>query len=69
MKNTKIIVATVVATLFLIFLLQNTQIVTIPIFFWKVQMARIMLMITFLIIGFVAGVIAMRIVNKKRNRL
>ena len=68
MKNTKVIIATIVATLFLIFLLQNTQIVTIPIFFWKMQMARIMLMIIFLIIGFVAGVIALQIFNKKRNR-
>lgn len=68
MKNTRVIIFTVVATLFLIFLLQNTQIVSIPIFFWKMQMSRIMLMIILLIIGFFAGVVAMQIFNKRRNR-
>ena len=68
MKNTKIIIATIGATLCLVFLLQNTQIVTIPLFFWKIRMARIVWMLVFLVIGFIAGVIAMRFLNKSRDQ-
>jgi uncharacterized integral membrane protein len=65
----KIILATVVSILVIIILLQNTQVVTLRLFFWKVSMSQIILISLTLLIGFVIGFIVSTVLNKRsRNK-
>ncbi len=61
----KWIIALVVLVLLLIFLFQNTQVVTLKLFFWSISMSRIILISIFLIVGFAAGYAAAKISGKK----
>ena len=60
----KWIVSLVVVTLFLIFLLQNTQVVTLRLYFWSISMAQIILIPLTVILGFIAGYIVAKITGK-----
>jgi len=51
----KMIVALVLGTLFLIILLQNTQVASLRLLFWEISMSRIILFPLVLFIGFVIG--------------
>ena len=51
--------------LFLIILLQNTEVVSFRIYFWVLSMSRIILLPAVLIIGFIIGFIAAKIHRKK----
>lgn len=51
----KMIVALVLGTLFLIILLQNTQVASLRLLFWEISMSRIILFPLVLLIGFVIG--------------
>jgi uncharacterized integral membrane protein len=53
--------------LFLIILLQNTEVVDFSIYFWKVSMSRIILLPSILIMGFVIGFITAKIHRKKHQ--
>lgn len=61
----KWIVCLVVVVLFLIFLLQNTQVVTLRLYFWSVSMSQIILIPIVLIFGFVAGYVVAKIIAKQ----
>jgi len=63
--KSKLIVSLVVAILFLVFLLQNTQVVTLRLYFWSISMSQIILIPLTLILGFVAGYITARLKGKK----
>ncbi len=52
--------------LFLVVLLQNTQVVSVRLLLWQISMSRIILLSLILAIGFIAGFIAGRI-SKKGN--
>ncbi|KPL03070.1 MAG: hypothetical protein AMJ90_04085 [candidate division Zixibacteria bacterium SM23_73_2] len=54
MKSKSIIIL-IISLLFLIIILQNTQVVTLQLFFWKIEMSRIILLILTLLIGAVIG--------------
>jgi uncharacterized integral membrane protein len=54
-KNPKVISAIVLGILFLIFLFQNTDVVTLRLYFWKVSMSQIILIPAVLLIGFAVG--------------
>jgi uncharacterized integral membrane protein len=54
----KTIIFIVIWSLFVVFLIQNSQIVTLQLFFWKVSMSRIILMAITALIGFLLGFIA-----------
>jgi len=56
--KTKTIIFIIIWTLFLVFLIQNAQIVTLQLFFWKISMSRIILIAITVIIGFLLGFIA-----------
>ena len=60
----KWIVSLVVFVLFLIFLLQNTQVVTLKLYFWSISMSQIILVPLMLILGFIAGYIVAQITGK-----
>jgi len=53
----KIIVLLVLAVLFIIILIQNTYVVTIRLFFWKIGMSQIILIPLTMLIGLVIGYI------------
>ncbi|MBU0683145.1 MAG: LapA family protein [Candidatus Omnitrophica bacterium] len=61
MKNS---VITICAGLFLIFMIQNTQVVSIRFLFWKLSMSRIILLTLVMFIGFLIGFF----VRKKTER-
>ena len=51
----KIISLLVSIILFLVFLIQNTQVVTLRLYFWKISMSQIILIPLVLILGFALG--------------
>ena len=63
MKQKTIIILILIVLAFVI-LIQNTQVVEVQIFFWKIAMSRI-IMITFaLIVGFVIGYFVPKVQKK-----
>ena len=53
--KTKTIIIAIVAILLLIIILQNTQVVSLRLFFWTISMSRIILLALTLIVGFALG--------------
>jgi uncharacterized integral membrane protein len=66
-KNPKIISAIVVGILFLIFLFQNTDVVTLRLYFWRVSMPQIILILAVLLIGFAGGYIVAKLTRKPKR--
>ncbi len=64
----KIIIITIVILTLLIILLQNTQVVTVRLFFWKVSMSQIILISLTLLIGFVIGFIFTTVLSKRSRK-
>ena len=62
----KVFILFVIIILFLIFLIQNTQVVTLHLYFWKISMSQIILMPLIVIIGFIMGYIVARFNRKKK---
>ena len=62
--KTKSIIIIVFIALFLIVLLQNTQVVELTLFFKTISMSLFILLIPTLLLGFVAGFIVARITKK-----
>ncbi len=58
---TKMIVAVVLFSLILVIIFQNTQVVTLQLFFWNIEMSRIILIVLTLVIGFVIGYVAAKL--------
>ena len=56
--RTKTIIFIIIWTLFLVFLIQNAQIVTIQLFFWNISMSRIILIAITALMGFLLGFIS-----------
>ena len=69
MMKPKIILAAVVITAIVIILIQNTQVVTVRLFFWKVSMSQILLMSLTLLFGLVIGFIAATFFNKRHKKI
>lgn len=63
----KLSIAVIAAILILVFLLQNTQVVTLRLYFWKVSMSQIILIPLTAIIGFVLGFIVAKLTGKSRK--
>ncbi|MFP4081593.1 MAG: LapA family protein [Candidatus Aminicenantes bacterium] len=53
----KAIIILILIVLAGIILIQNTQIVTVQLFFWKIRMSRIILISLSLLVGFVVGIL------------
>ncbi|OGC07135.1 hypothetical protein A2V82_13575 [candidate division KSB1 bacterium RBG_16_48_16] len=62
----KTITLIVIGVLFLIILIQNMQITTLNIFFWKIHVASLVLLFVILGIGFIAGYLVRSL--KKKNK-
>lgn len=65
----KLIVVLVLIGLFVIVLIQNTQVVMLRLFFWKVGMSQIILIPLTMAIGFVVGYIVAKVIPKPRKGL
>jgi uncharacterized integral membrane protein len=68
MKNPKFITTVGLVVLFLILLIQNTQAVSVKIYFWEISMPQIILIVAVLLIGFIAGYVAARVTGRSRKR-
>lgn len=53
----KIILGLVILALFVILLIQNTQIVTFSIYFWKVSISQVILVPIILLVGILLGML------------
>jgi len=56
----KFIIILILAVLALIFVLQNSEVVTINLFIWTIAMSRIILIASLLLIGFLIGFLLAR---------
>jgi len=65
MMRPKFIVLLVLIALFLIILIQNIQVVTLQLFFWKVGMSQIILIPLIMAIGFVVGFVVSKVTGKQ----
>jgi uncharacterized integral membrane protein len=65
-KNPKVIAAIVVGILFLIFLFQNTDVVTLRLYFWQISMPQIILIPVVLLIGFAGGFIVAKLIARPK---
>ena len=67
MKRPKLIASLAIVILFLVFLLQNTQVVTLRLYFWQIAMSQIILIPLCVLLGFVLGYLVARMTEKKRK--
>jgi uncharacterized integral membrane protein len=60
----KVIAIIVISALALIILLQNLQTVTFRLFFWKVEVSQLVLVLLMLIIGYILGFLTAKLAGK-----
>ena len=65
--KTKIILVLVLIIMAVIILIQNHQVVTYRIFFWKISMSQVILLPLALIVGFVIGYILAKLGKGKKK--
>jgi uncharacterized integral membrane protein len=68
MMRPKFIIVLVLIALLLIILIQNTQVVTLRLFFWKVGMSQIILIPLAMAIGFVVGFFVSKVTGNRDKR-
>lgn len=65
----KIIIILVLVALFAILLIQNIQVVTYRLFFWKISVSQVILVPLAMLVGFIIGFIVAKVTSsQKRNR-
>ena len=60
----KTIIILILVVLAVIVVLQNTEIVTLQIFFWKISMSRIIFISFLLLMGFILGFLVAKLVRR-----
>lgn len=60
----KLIAGLVIIALVAIFIVQNTQMVEVKLYFWPIEMSRSLLLLGTLIIGFILGWINCKLMRK-----
>jgi len=68
MVRPKFIAVTTIVVLVVILLLQNSDVVSLKIFFWEVSMSRIIFFPILIVIGFIAGFVVAKVVPKRKER-
>ena len=69
-KKPKTIISFVIIVLLLIIFLQNTQVVSFRIFFWKISMSQVILIPLTMIIGLVLGYVIGKLTgNRHRGKI
>jgi len=60
----KTIIILILVVLAVIVVLQNTEIVTLQLFFWKISMSRIIFISFLLLVGFILGFLVTKLVKR-----
>ncbi len=55
--KSKTIIILVLVVLAVVIIIQNSEMVTLQLFFWKIMMSRIIFMVGLLAVGFVVGIL------------
>lgn len=55
--KSKTVLIIVLAVLAIVIVIQNSEMVTLQLFFWKIMMSRIIFMVGLLVVGFVLGML------------
>lgn len=63
----KTIIILVLILLLLIILIQNTQVVTFSLLFWKISMSRIVLLVVTILLGFIIGLLTCPLIFRKKK--
>jgi len=64
----KTIIILILIALFVIVLIQNTQVLTVQFFFWKISMSRIILICLLMLVGFIIGFLVAKVGRKRLKR-
>lgn len=67
MKNPKLILGIIISVLFLVFLFQNMEVVTLRLYFWKISMSQIILIPLCILLGFALGYLSAKWMKKHRT--
>jgi len=62
----KVIIILILLVLSLIFVIQNTTIVEVQLFFWKISMARIIMLSFLLLVGFIIGYLVAKFSEERK---
>ena len=65
----KIIITLIIAALFLVFLIQNTQVITLHLYFWEISMSQLILIPLAILVGFVFGLIVAKMSLKGKRHV
>lgn len=60
----KTIIILILVVMAVIVVLQNTEIVTLQVFFWKISMSRIIFISFLLLVGFILGFLVAKLVKR-----
>lgn len=60
----KTIIILILVVMAVIVILQNTEIVTLQLFFWKISMSRIIFISFLLLVGFILGFLVAKLVKQ-----
>jgi uncharacterized integral membrane protein len=62
----KVFIILILIVLSLIFVIQNTTIVEVQLFFWKISMARIIMLSFLLLVGFIIGYLVAKFSEERK---
>jgi uncharacterized integral membrane protein len=62
----KVIIILILLVLSFIFIIQNTTIVEVQLFFWKISMARIIMLSFLLLVGFIIGYLVAKFSEERK---
>ena len=65
MTKPKLIIIAILAVLFGILLLQNSEVASLKLFFWEISMSRIIFFPLLVLIGFVVGFVVAKMTGSK----
>jgi uncharacterized integral membrane protein len=62
----KVVIILILLVLSLIFVIQNTTVVEVQLFFWKISMARIIMLSFLLLVGFIIGYLVAKFSEERK---
>ena len=65
--NLKLVLVVVFLLLFVLFVVQNAQVVTVSFLFWKIEASRAIVLLVTFILGLVSGWLLTQIIDKKTS--
>ena len=65
----KVIIVLIIVALLLVFLIQNTQVITLHLYFWEISVSQIILIPLAILVGFVFGFIVAKMSGKGKKQV